>query len=160
MKNDRQPQRDADCLRRDVGSPKDDYGTEIIQQHRGYHSSRRATLYVAAGEPAGDTQSEQRCSGYPSQGDGRTGNFGSKQQLDDDGGHDQQRQADSCFNHCGHGEQMFHPNKTGWDNPTPSYSGSLPRQPRPGHIGACGYRPQTQRGVKCPSLPSHQGSRH
>jgi len=108
MKSHRQPQHDAGGLRVDTGRPKSQHGAEVIDQHRGDQSSRRAAQRIASSEPTSDAESEERSPGYAPQRDCRAGDFSPQQQLDGKGRRDQQRQPGADLDCRGRSEKMFH----------------------------------------------------
>lgn len=62
------PQNDADRLRLDAGSPKDQSYAEIVDRHRGNQSPCCRTLRVIARKPAGYSHRKQSCSANPRHG--------------------------------------------------------------------------------------------
>jgi hypothetical protein len=65
------------------------YRRDVVEQHGGDDAGCGAAVLVLSRAPTGNAQREQRGSGHAAKGDARAGDFGTKQQLDDGGGHDQ-----------------------------------------------------------------------
>ena len=134
MKDDCRPQGDADRLRPDTASSEDGNRAEIVDHHRGDHSSRCAALFVVTREPAGKTQREQRHPGHAAKGNACAGNIGTEQKPDNDGGHAYQSQSSGCFDDSGECEQTFH---GVWSDRRAALSDRLPRRSVAGEWLVC-----------------------